>query len=682
MIRCPFTDATRRACLAVLLLQTLFGPAIAQLPDNGVLAQIFNEPVTSSATGRPQLVSEAPANIEIVTQDDIRRSGATTIPEALAFLPGVYVRRYGISDFDVGIRGYDERYNPRLLVLINGREVFEQAYGHVPWAEIPVQLEEIRQIEVIKGPNSALYGFNAVSGVINIITYDPMVDAINTATLSGGTQSYLDGSAVATGKLNDTAAIRLSAGGMQAKDFTPGRLDFFDAASRQSPQTATFNIDAKARPAPDVEAFIEASAADSRYAEGNFAGTVDTMARRTDSFRAGGSVDTGLGLFSLSAYRNEALGSIYEIELPPIPNWFRQTIYVVQASLLMKPTPDHTVRIGLEYRDNAVFAPGFLLGTAGYQVYSADAMWSWQIRPNLALTNAVRTDTLSLNYSGTPAAGSGFIEANYNNAAFTEVSFNTGLVYEATEQDTLRLMVARGVQLPSLLDFAQQGSFGTYGPVVVAGSPTVRPTIVHNIEADYDRALPAWHATLRTALFAQRSDDIISQPLSSAVQFGPTGIPLLLTTNVGSSEAFGGEIGLRGQAPSGVRWGTSYALVSTTNHTTLNQGPLPTSAINYGLSVPRHVVDGNLGYNWGRAELDLQARWQSSYLDYRGTGASIFLQPVEVRNYVTVNGRLGYRLTDTVTLALTGQQLNASRLYQTAAPPVERQVIASVTVRF
>jgi outer membrane receptor for ferrienterochelin and colicins len=173
----------------------------------------------------------------------------------------------------------------------------------------------------------------------------------------------------------------------------------------------------------------------------------------------------------------------------------------------MKPASDHTVGIGLEYRDTAVFSPGFVPGTIGYQVYSASAMWNWQIVLNLALTNAVRTDTLALNYSGTPAPGSGFSRADYNDARLTEVSFNTELVYEATEQDTIHLTVAHGVQLPSLLEFGQQAPFGTFGPVVVAGSRSVRPTIVHNVEADYDRALPPWHATLRMALFAQRNDD-------------------------------------------------------------------------------------------------------------------------------------------------------------------------------
>jgi iron complex outermembrane receptor protein len=309
-------------------------------------------------------------------------------------------------------------------------------------------------------------------------------------------------------------------------------------------------------------------------------------------------------------------------------------------------------------------------------------MWNWQILPKLSLTNAVRVDTLDLNYTGTLAGGSGFVLADYNRAALTAVSFNSGLVYEATEQDTVRLMFARGVQLPSLLDFGQQDSFGALGPVVVSGSPSVRPTIVHNLELDYDRALPGWNGTMRTALFAQRNDDIISQPLSSGLQFTTSGLPLLVATNVGSSAAFGGEFALRGESPSGVRWNASYALVSTTNHTTLNRGPLATSAIDYGLSVPRNVISGGIGYTWDRVELDAQGRWQSAYRDYRSTGFGFYLQPVEIRNYLTINGRAGYKLNEHVTLALTAQQFNTSRLYQTAGPPVERRIIASLTARF
>jgi iron complex outermembrane receptor protein len=678
---CPIRIAGLGAALAGLLISRL--PARAQTSDNGVLEQIFSAPVTSSATGRPQLVSEAPANIEIVTQDDIRRLGATTIPDALAFLPGVTVRRYGIADVDVGIRGYDQPYNARLLVLVNGREVFEEAFGHVAWADIPVQMDEIRQIEVIKGPNSALYGFNAVSGVINIITYDPITDDVNVATLRGGTQSYAGGSVVGSSHIGDTAGVRLSAGGLHSDDFAPAQLSDSLRNVETNPLIGSFNLDAKAHPASNVTLFLEASATSASYMEDIFVGAFDKSARRTNSFRAGGSIDTDLGLLTLSAYRNQTLLSINGVTaIGSTTNWTDQDLYVVQADLLSKPAPDHTIRVGLEYRNNAVTAPGFVAGTVGYQVYAASAMWNWQITPSIALTNAIRVDNLDLNYSGTPAPLSGYSLSDYNNATLTAVSFNTGLVWEATAQDTFRLMVARGVQLPSLVDFGEQAPFGTLDPVIVAGNPNLRPTIVHNLELDYDRSLPPWNTTLRTAVFAQRSDDIISQPFGSSVQFTQSGLPLLTATNVGSSEAFGGELTLKGQTAAGIRWNAGYALVTTTNHTTLNQGPFTTSAIDYALSVPRNVIDAGIGYTWEKLELDLQGRWQSSYLDYRPTGESFFLQPVEIHNYVTANARAGYKLNEHVTVALTAQQFNTSRLYQTAGPPIERRIIASLTARF
>jgi outer membrane receptor for ferrienterochelin and colicins len=97
--------------------------------------------------------------------------------------------------------------------------------------------------------------------------------------------------------------------------------------------------------------------------------------------------------------------------------------------------------------------------------------------------------------------------------------------------------------------------------------------------------------------------------------------------------------------------------------------------------VPQHVVIGGIGYSTDRLELDLMARWQSSFLDFRTPDDTITYQPVTIRNYITMNARIGYRLTDNVTVALTAQQFNRSSLVETAGPPTERRIIASVTVR-
>jgi outer membrane receptor for ferrienterochelin and colicins len=137
--------------------------ASAQSIDYGAMEQLFNEPVTTSATGSPQRATEAPADMQIISADDIRRSGEVTLPGLLQRVAGIDVLNFSAGQSDVNVRGYDQVSSPRLLVLINGRQVYLDHYGLTVWATLPVQLDEIRQIEVVKGPNSALFGFNAVS---------------------------------------------------------------------------------------------------------------------------------------------------------------------------------------------------------------------------------------------------------------------------------------------------------------------------------------------------------------------------------------------------------------------------------------------------------------------------------------------------------------------------------------
>src|ERR1700761_8178388 len=118
-------------CTALLFAAAL--PAAAQTINYGQLEEIFGEPITTSATGKPQKVSEVPVNMEIITQEDIRHSGADNLPDVLQFTPGLDFRRSSFNDGEVGVRGYDQPWNPRLLVLLNGRPVYEDFYGDVVW---------------------------------------------------------------------------------------------------------------------------------------------------------------------------------------------------------------------------------------------------------------------------------------------------------------------------------------------------------------------------------------------------------------------------------------------------------------------------------------------------------------------------------------------------------------------
>ena len=140
------------------------GPVRAQSMDYGALEQLFGEPVTTSAIGTPQRQRDVPADIEIITADDIRRSGAIDIPGVLAHVVGVDVQRWSVLGADVSVLSYDSSLTARTLVLIDGRQVYDDNFGRTEWAALPVELSEIRQIEIVKGPNSALFGFNAAGG--------------------------------------------------------------------------------------------------------------------------------------------------------------------------------------------------------------------------------------------------------------------------------------------------------------------------------------------------------------------------------------------------------------------------------------------------------------------------------------------------------------------------------------
>lgn len=654
-----------------------------QSVDYGALEQLFGEPVIMSVTGKPQRAADAPANIEIITQDDIRRSGATSIPDVLRFVTGLDVREDGLDDADVGIRGYNQASNPHLMVLVDGRQVYMVDYGRIIWAAIPVQLDEIRQIEVIKGPNSALYGFNAVSGVINIITYDPLRDRLNVATLRGGTQGYLDGSAVGTGRIGDTAGLRLSLGGFEARDFAPGPLGPYDAAAREPPFTGTFRSVGRWQINQDTELFAEASMGDTRLAEQEPPGVFDTERLVTSAMRVGINADSRIGVLSLSAYRNDAAVQLYNISNASVRLSLNeyQTTWLVQASDLLKLGAANALRFGLEYRENADDSGSLALGTISNAIYAASLMWDWQATPAVEVTNALRIDHLQLHYAGNLLAETGLTASEYDRTTVTQPSFNSGVVWEATQQDIFRLTAARGVQLPTLLEYGLQVPAGFYSPLAYSGTFDLHPAIVWNVELDYDRAVPSIGSKLRVALFAQRTNDIIAWPFGAPLSVSSAGAPLFFSSNVGYSAAAGTELELKGRNAAGFHWQASYSLAATTDHTVLNQGPEPTGIVEYAHSTPEHVAIGAIGYARDRLELDLLARWQSSYLDYRLSADRSALLAVTVDNYVMLDARIGYRLTDTLTVSLAGQQFNQTALVETAGPPVERRVIASMTVR-
>jgi iron complex outermembrane receptor protein len=303
-------------------------------------------------------------------------------------------------------------------------------------------------------------------------------------------------------------------------------------------------------------------------------------------------------------------------------------------------------------------------------------MWNWRPLSFLSLTNAVRVDSISLSHQG-PQENVPTVGNEYAPHRLVEPSFNTGALLTLTEDDVIRLSAARAVQLPSLIDF---GLAIQSGPVVIAGNTGLRPSATLHYEIDYDRSLPLLDSKLRLAVFSQNTNLAVGSPFGSGIEIRD-GKLLILTRNFGGSTETGGEIGLKSNEKSALRWNLSYAFAAVHDQSAASQ-LLNAPSVNYQLQTPVHSVILGGGYDWGRLELDLQARWQSHFVDFAIAPQSIQARQVLIPNYVTVDARLAYRLTDHITVAGIAQQLNRHAIPESAGVPIDRRFLASMRVQF
>lgn len=205
--------------------------------------------VTASRVAQSPL--DAPNATGVITAQDIRLSGLTSIPQILRRLAGVDVMQLDAGDFQVSVRGFNQRLSNKVLVLVDGRSVYLDFLGVTLWPFVFPALEEIERIEVIRGPGSALYGADAYTGVINIITR-PLGDSRTQVSVGGGTAQTLRGAFLNAGRAGDLS-YRASVQFDQTQSF--GRLvgptdrawESINPAGDMAYRTPRFLIEAQGR---------------------------------------------------------------------------------------------------------------------------------------------------------------------------------------------------------------------------------------------------------------------------------------------------------------------------------------------------------------------------------------------------------------------------------------------------
>jgi outer membrane receptor for ferrienterochelin and colicins len=661
-----------RCLLAAVACATsiLHNEAAAEAFERDTLEELAGEPITLSATGAPQRVTDAPVDMTIITQDEIRRSGAIDIPGVLERLASVDVMRTTRGQVDVSIRGYNSTQSPRLLVLLNGRQVYLDTYGMTNWNGIPVQLAEIRQIEVVNGPNTALFGFNAVAGVVNIVTYDALQDDVDAVSVIGGHRAYAGASAVWTGRLNERIGARLSLGGaqMDSTDLDDAAWRAFAGIDARDPKIRSAAANIGIELAEGVRADIEGTWASSASAARFFVSLFD-QSTETASLKLALSADTDFGLITAQAYVNNAdLGTNTPAGVTTLDN---RTI-VASLSLITKPAAAHTLRPSLEYRRNEV-SQGYG-EELQYDLFAASGMWNWQISDALALTSALRLDTLQLERTG-PAVTPTFPFSNSDyDRTLTELSFNVGAVYRLTDIDALRFSVARGVGSPSLLEFGVQNAWDFGGvPLYFAGDPDIEATTVHNAELGWERDVAAFGGRLSAVVFWQRNEDL--KILGAVGGVAPDDSLLILAGDFGESEMFGFELGANGVSGR-LQWRAQYSWRDIQDQFEFT--PFAFTA-DFQRGSPQHVATAGLLWTEDHWEYGADVRYTGETVQFGLAPITSAAPRAPVDAYVQTNLHVAWMPQSDVRLELSGRDVFEARTQTIGAIPVERGVFLSLT---
>ncbi len=201
------------------------------------LEELMDVEITSASKKRQKL-SSVPSAIFVLTQEDLRRSGMTSIPEALRLVPGLEVARLTANKWAISSRGFNGQYANKLLILIDGRSVYTPLFAGVYWDVQDVLLEDVDRIEVIRGPGGTIWGANAVNGIINIITKTAHETQGMMVVAGGGNLEQGFGAVRYGGKVGDDFAFRmygkyfnrdnfsLSTGRSAVDEWSQGRFGF------------------------------------------------------------------------------------------------------------------------------------------------------------------------------------------------------------------------------------------------------------------------------------------------------------------------------------------------------------------------------------------------------------------------------------------------------------------------
>jgi iron complex outermembrane recepter protein len=606
------------------------------------LEELMNIEVFSVARKEQKLFSSAAA-ISVITQEEIRRSGLTSLPELLRLVPGLQIGRVDANKWALTARGFNGRFANKLQVLIDGRSLYTPLFAGVFWREQDLVLEDIEHIEVIRGPGATLWGANAVNGIINIITKEAAETQGVLASVGFGSEELGFGSARYGGSWGDDGHYRIfakfterdpfvDAAGVEMADgwrseragfqlnWAPGRRNTLMLQGQMYGGEAgqTYEVIRSVKP-PFIENFDE----DSKFAGGHL------MARWERTNRSGSQA-------ALQIYydRHELDDSVMSETRHTADVDFQYELAIGGAQ---------EVVWGVEYwysRDDITVAFPFDVTPKKRGVQMASAF----VQDDIALV----PDHLRL------TLGSKFEHGEYTGF---EIQPNARLLWQIGDRQTLWGAVARAVRTPSraevdgkfpsqVLPSTSSAPNALDGIFSLFGSEDMKSELLLAMEIGY-RLQPAEFLSFDLTAFHNRYDRLLSvelgTPTVESIPVPYLSIPIM-AGNKRKGDTYGLELEVESQVREGWRLHGTYTFLEM--RLDLDKDSRDTTGDAAEGEVPQHQLSLGSALDLPHdIELDCQFR----YVDE--------LPNLGVDSYVSFDARLGWQPIEEVRLSLVGQNL-------------------------
>ena len=665
---CALTS--RFSCRLALVAALIGLPSVAQQLQNPDLSQasledLMNIQVTS-VSKKEQKLSKTGAAIFVLTEEDIRRSGATNIPDLLRLVPGVDVARIDENRWAISIRGFSDQYANKVLVLIDGRAIYSPSFSGVFWDMVDVPLENIERIEVIRGPGGTVWGANAVNGVINIITKSSRATQGGLVSTGGGTQDHADALVQYGGTIGQNGDYRVFGkyfdisnsvfpSGQQAADGWQGGHAGFRSDWNLAPHdTLTVQGDfIKIDGGQTVTTLLTSALPLTETLNDPVTATAANVLARWNHTLANGS-EMSLQLYN-DYTRHFEQGFLDEQNTVDLD---------FEHHITLGPRNDVVWGLGARVIDDR-YGTGYSLSIVPNR--RLDRLYSAFLQDELKLT-----DSLSL------TVGSKF---EHNDFTGFEFEPSAQLAWTPTDKQTVWISAARAVRQPNSGDVGLQedAAIIPMGPsfelIRVLGNPEIKAEDLRDFEVGY-RALVNKRVSVDvTTFFSLYRNLQATSPQATYLATTEQGLPYtilpLLLVDGPSAHSYGGEL---------------FANWNVTNHWRISPGYSYVHVIVGGDSSGLQIQPGespNQQFQI-RSQLDLPHgfEWDNT-IGYVGR-----LAVGDVPAYARLDSRLGRRFGEFVELSIVGQNLLTPRhaefsdTYPLLYTLVERSVFGKVTWRF